>query len=151
MIYFKINLLPEHFILKRWFHSIKDGIKLDIYLNNNGLSKGSQYMEVMELGKQVASRVIRGEEFYEYAKQQMKLMIEEMDKMQISAITELNDCSKRSGRRSITRSFTHNIRPSTDLIILPHLHVKTKGSGKSGRPKGGDVPRIQSDREKRVK
>ena len=83
----------------------------------------------------------------------MKMMLDEMDKMQISSITEVNDLSQvghgsRSERRSITRSLSHNIRPVGELNILPPLHAKTKGSG---RPKGGGIPRIQSDREKRAK
>lgn len=107
-------------------------------------------MEVVDLGKQVANRVVRDEEFYKFAKDHMKLIIEEMDKMQKSVITEFTDMEhieydSRSQRHSITRSFSNNIRPASEITILPPLHVRTKWSGKSDRPKGSGVLRIQSD------
>ena len=113
-------------------------------------------MEIMDLDKQVVSRVVCGDEFYKFAKDHMKLIIEEMDNMHQFAITKINDVEhnqndSKSQCYSITRSFSKNISLAGEITILPPLHAKTKERGKSGRPNDGSVPKIQLDREKRSK
>ena len=127
-------------------------MKQDIYANN----VMNHNVDVMVLANQIATRVNRGREFYDFAKEHMKWIIEEMDEMQGVDFIVANDGhdeleGRSSKRRSITRSSCKTFKPTTELTILPPLIAKTKESGKGGRPKGGGVPRLKSDRELRTK
>ena len=79
-------------------------MKQDIYANN----VMNNNVDVMVLANQIATRVNRGRGFYDFAKEHMKQIIEEMDNMQGVDFIVANDVDdelegRSSKRRSITR------------------------------------------------
>lgn len=146
----RIHKIPDGLLLKRWTKGIKDGIKVQLYVDNGVDSKLDGYMELLRKANELLALVVGDKKKIDILVgwiDEIKVKLKSSD--QVPDITTISSnrtpCDGRSSKRSITMFKKTVHKEPVDVMNPPR--AKTKGSGRSGRPKLGAAKRLKSDFE----